>query len=119
MGEITLGQVSAGIAFIVALLTGVASINSKLKKWMQDSLKENFDGMEKKIDGLRSQINTVDLEQTKSFLVRYLADVEKGHPLDEIEKERFWEQYQHYKDDLDGNTYIRHKVEQLEKEGKL
>lgn len=118
MQDITLGQIGAGIAFIVAILTGVATINSKLKKWIKDSLKESFDIVDKKIDGLKDQIKTVDLEQTKSFLVRFLADVEQGKKIDEIEKERFWEQYEHYRN-MNGNTYIKKKVEKLEQEGKL
>lgn len=118
MQDITIGQISAGIAFIVAILTGVATINGKLKKWIKDSLKESFDVVDTKIDGLKEQIKTVDLEQTKSFLVRFLADVEQGKRVDDIELERFWEQYEHYRD-MHGNTYIKKKVEKLEQEGKL
>ena len=118
MKDITLEQIGAGIAFIVAILTGVATINSKLKTWLKSSLKESFETVDKKIDGLKEQIKTVDLEQTKSFLVRFLADVEQGKKIDEIEKERFWEQYEHYRD-MNGNTYIKKKVEKLEQEGKL
>lgn len=118
MENITLGQIGAGIAFVVAILTGVATINNKLRKWIKDSLKESFDIVDKKIDGLKDQIKTVDLEQTKSFLVRFLADVEQGKKIDDIELERFWEQYEHYRD-MNGNTYIKKKVEKLEQEGKL
>lgn len=119
MENITLGQIGAGIAFIVAILTGVSTIMSKFKKWMKDSLQDSFEAVDKRMDDLKTQIQTVDLEQTKSFLVRFLADVEQGKAIDEIELERFWEEYDHYKTDLKGNTYIKKKVEKMEQEGKL
>ena len=117
MEEITLGQVGIGLAFLVALITGVSYMNDRLKAWLNTSLKENFDGVNKHIDDLETKITSVDMEQTKSFLVRCIGDIEKGE-ISEIEKQRFYEQYEHYRK-MDGNTYIKHKVEQLEAEGKI
>jgi hypothetical protein len=64
------------------------------------------------------QINNVQLYSDKNFLVRFLADIEQDNQIDEVEKERFYEVYKNYKD-LGGNSYIQHKVEKLQKEGKL
>lgn len=65
-----------------------------------------------------NRINNVQLYSDKNFLVRFLADIEQGNKVDEVEKERFYEVYRDYKD-LGGNSYIQHKVEKLQKEGKL
>ena len=117
MENITLGQIGLGIAFIVALITGISYMNDKLKEWITDSLKDNFDAVNKHIDDLEEKISTVDMEQTKSFLVRCIGDIEDGG-ISETELQRFFEQYEHYLA-MDGNTYIRHKVEQLMQEGKI
>ena len=117
MENITLGQIGLGIAFIVALITGISYMNDKLKEWITDSLKDNFDAVNKHIDDLEEKISTVDMEQTKSFLVRCIGDIEDGG-ISETELQRFFEQYEHYLA-MDGNTYIRHKVEQLMQEGRI
>ena len=41
-----------------------------------------------------------------------------GNPLDDISKQRFYEQYEHYTR-LGGNSYVSSEVERLRKEGKL
>ena len=43
---------------------------------------------------------------------------EQDEPIDEIERERFWEQYEHYVK-CGGNSYIQRKVENLKQAGKL
>lgn len=58
------------------------------------------------------------MQACKNYLVSFLSDVEKNHPIDETERERFWEQYQHYTEH-GGNSYIKRKVEHLQSEGKL
>jgi hypothetical protein len=37
----------------------------------------------------------------------------------EQEKERFWEEYDHYTKDLKGNSYIKEWVARLKEQGKL
>lgn len=118
MENITLGQFGVGLAFLVALFSGISFMNGKLKDWMSDLLKDKFEATDKKIDDLGIRIDKVDMESTKNFLVRFLGDVEQGKDIDDVVLQRFYEQYQHYRD-MDGNTYIKHKVEKLESEHKL
>lgn len=106
------------MTFLVGLFTGIGYLHKHLKDWITKSLKDQLDSIDKKIEGLHARIDDVDMDSCKTFLVRYLSDIEKGNPLDEIEKERFWEQYQHYSK-MGGNSYIRRKVDQLTDEGKL
>ena len=118
MTEITLGQIAAAIAFLVALLTGGSYLIKQLKAAIVQALKDQFDPINKKIDGLDKKIDQVDMQATKNFLVQFLSDIEKGMLIDEIQKERFWEQYKHYTV-IGGNSYIKKKVDQLERDGKL
>ena len=118
MEAITIGAIAAGIATIVGIVKGLEYLCQKISKgatkWLLDGLKPTND----KIDNLEMKLVNVDLNQCKNFLVRFLADVEEGNPIDEVEKERFYETYVHYKS-LGGNSYIHDKVEKLKKAGKL
>lgn len=118
MEQITLGQIAEWVAFCVALIGGLTYLHLQLKKWVSAMLKEEFEPINKKLDMVNQALDSVDLENCKNFLVVILADVEKGNPLDEIEKERFWEEYGHYVD-KGGNSYIKTKVERLKAENKI
>lgn len=119
MELITLGQIAAGIALIVGLVKGIEYLGQKISaaatKWLQAGLEPT----NKKIDGLKANIIEVDASTCKNFLVRVMADIEQGEQIDEIEKERFYETYAHYSNDLHLNTYIHDKYEKLKKAGKL
>lgn len=136
MEGITLGEVAVTLAFIVALLTGgkylISSIKSGVSKLLKDefeslnnklkSINERIDGLDKKIDAvdtkLDEKINNVDMESCKNFLVVRMSAIERGDKMSEVELERFWEQYDYYCNH-GGNSYIKHKVVQLERDGKL
>lgn len=117
MESITIGQIGLAVTFLVGLITGIGFLNKQLKKWMTDSMKEQFQLIDKKLDDLGTQIAEVDMNATKNFLVARLAEIEK-QDFDEIELERFYEQYGHYHR-LGGNSYIDQRVEKLKISGKL
>lgn len=73
----------------------------------------------KELAEIRKDIRLLDKATCKNFLVRCLADFEKGNKLSDVEVERFWEQYDHYINELHENTYIKEWTESLKKEGKL
>lgn len=118
MEQITLGQVGVALTFIVGLIGGIGYLRTHLQKWIADSLKEEFQAVNDKIDKLQDHIDAVDMGSCKNFLVARLAEVEKGSTLDEVERERFWEQYEHYSK-IGGNSYIKIKVDKLKSDGKL
>lgn len=118
MSQITLEQVALAVTFLVGLITGIGQLNKHLKAWIAQSLKNQLDNITVEIKTLHDRIDEVDMETCKNYLVTFLSDVEKGHLIDEIERERFWEQYQHYVKH-GGNSYVKHKVEKLQSEGKL
>ena len=64
------------------------------------------------------EIRNVDLSQCKNFISRYLADMERGQDLTEIEYERFNDILEHY-DGIGGNSYVHRKIDKLKDQGKL
>lgn len=116
MENITIGQIAVGIAFIVALGGGLASLKKLITKGIEDALKDKFDKIEKSQAEILRRLNDVDLENCKNYLITYLSEVARGEMKDEIEIKRFWEEYEHYAA-CGGNSYIRHKVEELQKKG--
>ncbi|MBP3265954.1 MAG: hypothetical protein J6L84_03285 [Clostridiales bacterium] len=119
MENITLGQIAAAAAFLVAL--GISF--KKLKEWTIDAIKaavkEELGQLSSEIKELQNELRKEDKEKTKNFLVARLNEIENGETWSEIERQRFYEQYDHYTNDLNGNTYIKKAVEAHEKEGKI
>lgn len=107
MENITLGDIATWAAFLAAFGGSVAAIIKGVKK-----------AVEALLEPLTKQIQSVDMENCKNFLVTFLASCERGEKHDEIEMERFHEQYAHYQT-LGGNSYIKDKVEKLRTAGKL
>lgn len=118
MESITVGGIVACIGLLVAFIQGIKYLRTSIKDWMREALRESFDGLNGKIEALQTKVDDVDMGTCKNFLVARLAELEKGNDLNEIEKERFWEQYEHYSS-IGGNSYIQRKVEELKAEGKL
>lgn len=107
MSEVTLGDLATWAAFLAALFGSVAAIINGVKK-----------AVGKLLEPIRSQIQSVDMENCKNYLVTFLAAVERGQEHDEIELERFHEELEHYQK-IGGNSYIKAKVEKLKTAGKL
>ena len=118
METITLGWIAGGIALLAALIKGVKYLKKTTKEWITDLLREPFESLGKQMTDLQKKVDDVDISTCKNFLVARISEVEKGNQLDEIERERFWEQYEHYAK-IGGNSYIQRKVEELKAEGKL
>lgn len=107
MENITIGQITTIIVGVVALISGVEFLLIRFNKL--------FDT---KLAPINTRLNQIELSSDKNFIVRFLADIEEGNQVDEVERERFYEIYQRYKE-LGGNSYVSHKVDKLQKEGKL
>lgn len=119
METITLGQAAGALALIVAIIAGIQSLKKSIKEWLNTALKEQFDGVNKRFDDvdrkqndMMKRLDTVDIENCKNYLVTFLAEVQRGEMKDETEMQRFWEEFEHYKN-LGGNSYIKNKVEEL------
>ena len=106
MDDITLGQISNLMLWVIGFGTATLTIVKAVKS----TIAKSFEPIDKKIDN-------VDLNSTKNFLVRCIADLDK-EGMDAVTRMRFYEQFEHYQK-LGGNSYIRDEVERLKKEGKL
>ena len=106
MDNITLGQISNLMVWVLGFGGSTIAIITAIKKAVASAFKP-----------INSKIDNVDMNSTKNFLVRCIADMER-HEIDQVTKMRFYEQFEHYQK-LGGNSYITSEVERLKKEGKL
>lgn len=118
MEGLTVGQIIQTITLLAALIGSLGVISHQVKKYASGWLTSGLKPIEVKIDHLNEKISFVDMESCKNFLVRFLADVEQGSEIDEVEKQRFYEVWKHYSS-IGGNSYIENKVDKLKKAGKL
>lgn len=105
MENITLGQISDLLKFVIALAGSITTLIIALKKVLEKQLKP-----------LNQSIIDLDKNQCKNYLVRFLADVERGENVDDVEITRAYDAYDHYVKDLHGNSYIHDKWNKLMKE---
>lgn len=108
---------SSGVIGGAFLWAGKKILDKTLKPFNEKIDKLEKARVEQHADTIK-RIDNVQLLSDKNFLVSFLARVEKNLIVDEVEKERFYEVYKDYRE-LGGNSYIAHKVEKLQKEGKL
>ena len=118
MEQITLGDISTALAFIVALGGSVAVIARTVVKALKKLFDEQTKSINARLDKLEADNKKTDLERSKDFLVSFLAKAEWDTVADAIEIQRFWEVYQHYTES-GGNSYIKENVTKLKSEGKL
>lgn len=119
MENITLGQISGALIFIIGLIGAVCTIVHYFKKILTNAFKptnEKIDNLEK---NLAAKIDKVDKNATMNYIVRCFNDIDRGNTLDSASKMRLKDQYEHYVKDLNGNTYIHDEYERLKREGKL
>lgn len=119
--NLTLEQISLLIVFVLGLYLGIKQLRKEIKDAIAESLKDQFSQINKKLDDVQCRVDKIDEQACKNFLVRYLADIERGVIIYDDEKSRFWEEYDHYINpkEIDGNSYIKEWVARLKEEGKL
>lgn len=118
---VTVGQIMAVLGFVVALggiVTYFAKVIANLKKYLTKIIVTELEPIKEQLSSLDRKVEKVDMEHCKNYLVRFLSDVEKGEPIDEIQLQRFWEEFTHY-DNNGGNGYVHQKVERLKGKGLL
>ncbi len=122
MSEITVNNVFEFVKIIAAFITSATVIyklvSMAFRKTLNKALDEKITPISEKLDALERKHDLSDREQAKNFIVRFLADVEQGQPIDADELHCFWDNYELYKN-MGGNSYIHDKVEKLKAQGKL
>ena len=69
--NITLGQIAAVIAFVVALYTGVKYLKKELKDAIVEMLKDQFKDMDTKLDNDNKRIK--ELESHLAFILKAIS----------------------------------------------
>lgn len=106
MENITLGQISDAIIFIVALVGGIGALYGLLMKGIKNQLEPINDELKKeKMSRLKSELTT--------FM--YLAEQNNISNEQKILAHEDYDEYIRNK----GNSYIHDKFESLHKEGKI
>lgn len=103
------------ITIIPTLATLIISTitNKKVKK--QDDIKKDIKQIQ---NNIKEEINQLQLDNCKNYLVQAIAKVESGQDLSPVEKERYFENYDTYVK-LGGNSYIHSETERLKERGRL
>jgi hypothetical protein len=119
MESITLGDISNVLIFIAGIFTAGGTIAGFMSKRFGKMMKEELKPLNSKIDDLSVQVAQVDIDNTKNYLQQAISSIDAGEKLDGAARERFYENYDHYTNDLNLNSWVHKEVERLEKEGKL
>lgn len=118
MENITLGQIAGAIGLLAVIVGGYVKLYTMIKEKLGEIVSEALKPLNDSILEITQRLDVVDMEACKNFLVRCIADVERGETMSETEAERFWEQYDYYIKS-GKNTYVKNKVEKLRKEGRI
>lgn len=118
MTDWTLSYIAELVVFLGGLISGLTYLSKTLRKWLSKVIDEQNQNMNKRLDEIDSRLNSIDLETTKNYLVQFISEVKRGEIINETERQRFYEQYEHYTI-AGGNTYIKAEVESLKKKGMI
>jgi flagellar biosynthesis protein FliP len=69
--NITLGQVAAFVAFVVALYIGIKTLRKELKEAITEMLKDQFKSVDEKLDSDNKRIK--DLEDANKFMYKAIS----------------------------------------------
>lgn len=124
--NVTIGEILVCVTVISAIIAGVSkvkgafdSFKKTINGWVNESLKPQFNEINKRLDELEKRNDRQDMENVKNYLVLFMADIERnGNEADEVELLRFEEQYEYYTK-KGGNSYIHKKYKKLKDEGKI
>lgn len=119
MQSITLGDISNVLIFIAGILTAGGAIAGFMSKRFGRMMKEELKPLNDKVDRVAEQVRQVDIDNTKNYLQQAISAIDAGEKLDGAARERFYENYDHYTNELNLNSWVHKEVERLEKEGKL
>lgn len=118
MENITIGEISIVISFLVALIGGIGILLNYLKKALKNLFKEELEPIKEQVSKNNQLIQEVDMNATKNYLSKCFNDIRKGQQLSEANIQRIYEQMEHYSK-MGGNSYIHKEFDDLKKGGLL
>lgn len=112
-GKSLMERIITTIVSIATLLNSILIIMTfikQAKKPVDDAIdkkfKEALQPLYDKLDDTSTNIKKLDKNQCMNYLVEFIEDSKNGIPKDEIQKKRASEVFDHYTQDLHGNSYI-------------
>lgn len=100
---------------IMTIANAVNKVKKPVNKAIEKKLEEILAPTNKKIDSTNEYVKKLDKNQCKNYLTEFLADVKNGVHKDQNQIARANEVYDHYIQDLDGNSYIHSTWDKLMK----
>ena len=87
---------------IASFLTAIGIMIAAINKFINKNLKK-----------INNKIYGLEKNECKNFLVNFLTKLEKKEEIYECQKLRAYELYNHYINDLDGNSFIKDRLEKM------
>ena len=119
MESVTLGDIQSVLVFFASVLTTSGVIARFALKRARKVAEELLKPTNEKIDLLAEKVKQVDVDNTKNYLQQAISSLDAGETMDSAAEQRFYENYDHYYNDLHLNSWVHREVERLEKQGKL
>ena len=91
---------------IIAIVNFIGNVKKPVDKAVDNKFKEALEPINEKLETVNQDIRRLDKNQCMNYLVNFIEDSKNGIPKDEIQKKRASEVYDHYTNDLHGNSYI-------------
>lgn len=94
------------IITICSTITGMVAVGTLIYKAVSKTLEKTLEPINKKIDDM-------DRRECQTNLIDFLCDVENGVEKDETQWKHAHTIYDHYTNDLHGNSYVHDKWERV------
>lgn len=88
-----------------AIITFIGKAKKPVDNAVDKKLQEVLQPIHDKLDNVNIDIKKLDKNQCMNYLVEFIEDSKNGITKDEIQKKRASEVYDHYTQDLHGNSY--------------
>lgn len=112
----TLAGIVALTSLLLVLISNIRKLRDEYKGSVKKVVQEEVAPLNAKLDSLSNKIDEVDMNSTKDFLVSRFAEIDRGEVLDEITRQRVYEEMERYQKH-GGNSYIHTRFEELKKRG--
>ncbi len=91
--EVTIGPIFEWAIWLMGGIGALAGLYKLLKDGFHKALKSELEPINAKLSQLEKKHDLSDREHAKNYIVRFLADVEQGEPIDQDELHCFCDGY--------------------------
>ncbi len=114
MKDLTLDTIASNLIWLGAFIGAILLIlkycknifENVITKPILEKMDKNKSSLQKQINDLSNEVQTLGINQCQNFLVSYLSDVENGEPVTEMETKRAYDIFDKYTNEYHGNSYI-------------